>query len=431
MNIAIVGGGWSGLACAIEATGLGHHVTLFEAARQLGGRARAVPATHSQGDTCPLDNGQHILIGAYSETLNLMSRVGIKESDVLLRYPMTLKYPDGTGLQLRDLPPPFDALGGITRASGWTWADKWTLIRATMRWRWAGFQCDPAMNVAQLCQGISPRILQDMIIPLCISALNTPAARASAQVFLRVLQDALFGSRGSSNLLLPLVDLNRLFPNAAQAWLQQRGAHINLGHRVRELLRTQDNNTWQVDGDPFDAVVLAMDSTNAAALVKSTICQKQCNSEPIRQWFQSTQPIGFEAITTVYGVAKGARLSMPMTALRSDETENPAQFVFDRGQLGGPTGLMAFVVSASTHNRVDCESLVAAQAKRQLGLTITPIQTIVEKRATFACTPGLERPSIHIDNGIFACGDYINGPYPATLEGAVRNGLFAARAIDR
>jgi predicted NAD/FAD-dependent oxidoreductase len=107
----------------------------------------------------------------------------------------------------------------------------------------------------------------------------------------------------------------------------------------------------------------------------------------------------------------------------------PAQFVFDRGQLGGPAGLLAFVVSASHGERDDLQAQVLAQAKTQLGLNLQAVQTVVEKRATFACTPALLRPPMHIAPGLLACGDYVEGPYPATLEGAVRSGGAAAKAV--
>jgi len=54
---------------------------------------------------------------------------------------------------------------------------------------------------------------------------------------------------------------------------------------------------------------------------------------------------------------------------------------------------------------------------------------VVEKRATFACTPQLQRPATRIAPALLACGDYVAGPYPATLEGAVRSGVQAARAL--
>ena len=110
-----------------------------------------------------------------------------------------------------------------------------------------------------------------------------------------------------------------------------------------------------------------------------------------------------------------------MLALRP--ASGPAQFVFDRGQLGGPTGLLAFVVSASSGDREATQEQVLRQARVALGLPLQPVQTVVEKRAAFACTPALTRPAAHIAAGLAACADYVDGPYPSTLEGAVRAGV--------
>jgi hypothetical protein len=119
-----------------------------------------------------------------------------------------------------------------------------------------------------------------------------------------------------------------------------------------------------------------------------------------------------------------------MVALRSSP-EAPAQFAFDRGQLGGPAGLLAFIVSASRGERAEIERQVLAQACAQLGLaSLQPLRTVVEKRATFACTPGLQRPDAAIAPGLWAAGDYVAGPYPATLEGAVRSGQQAAAGLQ-
>jgi hypothetical protein len=118
-----------------------------------------------------------------------------------------------------------------------------------------------------------------------------------------------------------------------------------------------------------------------------------------------------------------------MLALRSTE-DQPAQFVFDRAQLGGASGLLAFVVSAARGERATVEAKVLAQAQNQLGMSLQALKTVVEKRATFACTPGLPRPPAELLRGLLACGDYIAGPYPATLEGAVRSGINAARALQ-
>jgi hypothetical protein len=150
----------------------------------------------------------------------------------------------------------------------------------------------------------------------------------------------------------------------------------------------------------------------------------------VQDWIAQAEALRHLPITTVYALVPdtaGSVLPCPMLALRP-QAGQPAQFVFDRGQLGGPAGLLAFVVSASESDRSRVEQQVLAQARSQLGLErLQPLQTVVEKRATFACTPGLRRPGLALAPGLWACGDYTEGPYPATLEGAVRSGGAAAR----
>jgi hydroxysqualene dehydroxylase len=429
MKLAIVGAGWAGMAAAIQATQDGHHATVFEAARAVGGRARALNGTLPDGTPVVLDNGQHILIGAYSETLKLMRTVGVDAQATLLRMPLTLLFPDGNGLALPNWPSPLDALAGIAQAKGWTWTDKWRLLRTASGWQLGSFACAPHTSVADLCRTLTPTVLATMIDPLCVSALNTPATRASGQVFLTVLRDSLFGGRGSSNLLLPRTDLATLFPQAAAAWLQAQGGVVQLGTRVEQIAPQATGIGWQVNGQPFDAVIWATASSNAAlAFVESARSAPETIATAMQAWATTAQALKFEAIATVYAHADGARLSQPMLALRSDAAY-PAQFVFDRGQLGGPQGLLAFVVSASEGDRDTLQTKVLEQGQAQLGLTLTPMQTVVEKRATFACTPGLVRPRQAIAPNLWACGDYVDGPYPATLEGAVRSGVAAASAL--
>ncbi|MDI1339079.1 hydroxysqualene dehydroxylase HpnE [Polaromonas sp.] len=421
MKVAVIGAGWAGCAAAVEATRLGQQVTVFEAARVPGGRARRVDGQWPDGTALTLDNGQHILIGAYSETLRLMADLGMAADTSLLRLPLTLQFPDGTGLAFPRLPAPLDALVGIVRARGWSWGDKLSLLRAAVGWQLSGFRCAPELSVAQLCRQLSPTVMATLIEPLCVSALNTPADRASAQVYLRVLRDALFAESGGSNLLLPRVDLSALLPDAALAWVAQRGGEVGLGRRVQGLTRLA--GSWQVDGALFDRVVLACPPAEAARLVETA-------GLPCQAWLAHTRALQFEAITTVYAFSPEARLAQPMLTLRAGppDGEAPAQFVFDRGQLGGPAGLLAFVVSASSADKDGLTRRVLAQGERQLGLTaLQAVQTIVEKRATFACLPGLQRPAAQVLPGLLACGDYLDGPYPATLEGAVRSGLHAAR----
>ncbi|TAG34081.1 MAG: FAD-dependent oxidoreductase [Polaromonas sp.] len=439
MKVAVIGAGWAGCAAAVEATRRGHQVSVFEAALMAGGRARRVDSPRA-GTGMVLDNGQHILIGAYSECLKLMAELGVDETTALLRLPLTLQWPDGGGLKLPQspwLPAPLDALAGILRARGWSWRDKLSLLSTATAWQLRRFQCPPQQSVADLCRHVSPTIMATLIEPLCVSALNTPAERASGQVFLRVMRDALFAGHGGSNLLLPRTDLSALMPGAALGWLQRHGGQVKLGMRIKDIAcaNVSTGTGWTVtcaatqNQGVFDRVVLACPPIEAARLAAN--CGLPC-----QPWQAQALGLQHEAIATVYLQMSGAdevsgaaaiKLRQPMLALHSTP-EFPAQFVFDRGQLGGPPGLLAFVVSASVAAGGVLTRQVLAQAAAQLGLRdLQEVQTIVEKRATFACSPGLVRPGMVIAPSLLACGDYIEGPYPATLEGAVRSGLAAAR----
>ncbi|MEY4447738.1 MAG: hypothetical protein RLZZ433_753 [Pseudomonadota bacterium] len=428
-KIAVIGAGWAGLAAAITAVQAGHQVTLFEASRHWGGRARSLPLTHN-GRSTSLDNGQHILIGAYQQTLALMQTVGVDLEVALWRMPLNLKDPQGQGLSLPSLPFPFNLLWGIARAKGWRNADKWSLLKTAVRWQGMQFMCDDTATVQDICQGLSPRIWQDLIEPLCVSALNTPAHQASGRVFLRVLKDAVFGPPGSADLLLPRQDLGALFPQAAVTWLEAHGAICKLGHRIESLnANDAQTTTWHISDSKFDHVIVATPAWEASHLLAPI--------DP--DWAKTASALMHEAIATVYVQApEHFKLPQPMLSLQSNATA-PAQFVFDRGQMmltQNTPGLMAFVISASQDGKATLERKIIQQAQdlfRTLRFEVqgaedfSIVQTVIEKRATFACVPQLARPNGKPSKGVSVCGDYVAGAYPATLEGAVLSGCEAGR----
>ena len=439
-RVAIVGGGWAGLAAAVQVCAQGHAVTLFEASRQWGGRARRL---HGGADD-PLDNGQHILIGGYRDTLQLMARVGVSPAEVLHPLPLDLRFADGSGLAVpawaRHWPAPLDLLAAIGSARGWRLGERVALLRATLRWRWQGFRCAPGHSVADLCQGLPARVIHDMLEPLCLAALNTPMTQASAAVFLRVLQDALLGpghgAWRASTLLLPRVPLGAVLPEAATRWLQARGATLLLGERVQALQPGAPG--WQVisgaaqphsRSQPFDTVILACPAAEAARLCADL------DLASARQWAASAAALRHEPIATVYLQVPAHQPwpgREPMLALRTEGEPAAAQFAFDRGRLGGPAGCWALVCSSGSTDRAALSRQALQQAATQLGAPSAQVlATVVEKRATFACTPALQRPAMGVAPGLLAAGDYTEGPYPATLEGAVRSGLQAAQQLQR
>lgn len=411
-RLAVVGGGWAGLAAAVRATQAGYAVTVFETARVWGGRARSDPGA---GDA--LDNGQHILIGAYRQTLALLTTVGVDPARVFHRMPLTLRFSDGRGLRLGAGSTLLALARAVFGAQGWTWTDRASLLAGAARWAREGFRCPADWTVDQLCTGITPAVRRDLIDPLCVAALNTPAGSASAQVFLTVLHDALLGERGSSDMLLPRVPLDQVMPAPAYAWLANHGADLRSGHRVKRLERSPDG--WSVDGESFNKVVLSCSLAEACRLVEAI--------EPI--WAAGGRDLEYEPIITVYLRAAKARLAAPILAL-TEGPDDPAQFAVDHGAIGGAPGRLAFVISGAARwvglGNERTSHFVVRQAHRldaslsQQALEIEAVRA--ERRATFRCVPGLSRPQPWVAPGLVAAGDYIEGPYPATLEGAVRSG---------
>lgn len=452
-TLIIVGGGWAGLAAAVAAVDAGWRVTVLEASRQWGGRARRLSLTAPDGTRWALDNGQHILIGAYTATLALMRRVGVEPTAVLQRVPLTLRYADGSGLalpgwarHLRGAGAPLALAAALLTVRGWPGSARLATLRWTARQARHGFACDPWATVADLCVGLPPRVMQTLIEPLCVAALNTPIAHASGAVFLRVLRDALQGPAAApyapSDLLLPRTDLGALLPDAALAWLHRAGARLRPGARATAL-SAMAGGGWRVgtaDGasHPADAVVLAAPVVESARLL-GTACVGQAPwQRDAEAWIEDAKTITDQPIATVYVEPPSGWAwpsPVPMLALRADARRAPAQFAFHR--TDGATGrrCLAFVASAPdatfATDRAALTAAVQRQAAHELALPDGRwLATVVEKRATFACTSGVRRPSTAIAPGLVAAGDAIDGPYPATLEGAVRSGYAAVAALS-
>lgn len=428
--VAIIGAGYAGLACAVELARAGVHVTVFERSHTMGGRARVVHKDHHWR----VDNGQHILIGAYSELTRLLRLTGVSPKQ-LAHLPLTLHVPGRLHLKAASLPAPFHLAVGLLRAKGLSWADRLAMLRL-MRWlkRHSFRLPHPAMTVAALLAetGQTPTLCQLIWEPLCVAALNTPVAEASAQVFANVLRDSLAAGAAASELLLPRTDLSELFPVPAARYIGVRRGKLRTGNAIEAIEPVAGG--YRLEGDPgsqpWPHVVVATAPYHAGTLLAS--------AGGCERLVAQIDALEHEPIVSVYlALGRGQRLPEPMIGLVSGSTAGPAQWVFDRGQLGGPEGLLSCVISAhGPHEALARDELVLAvhaQLERQLGRRLPApewSQIIVEKRATFACRPGIFRPGIRTPlPGLWLAGDYLDSDYPATLESAVRSGVACATAI--
>ena len=427
--VAVIGAGYAGLACAVELARAGVHVTVFERSHTLGGRARLVHKDHHWR----VDNGQHILIGAYNELTRLLRTTGCSPKQ-LAHLPLTLHVPGRLHLKAAPLPAPFHLAVGVLRARGLSWADRLAMLRL-MRWlKKQAFRLPPAMTVTAMLQASRQTLamVELVWVPLCVAALNTPADEASAQVFANVLRDSLAATAADSELLIPRIDLSELFPVPAARYLATRRGKLRTGTAIDAIEPVEGG--FRLEGDPgsqpWPRVVLATAPYHASTLLAST---GQCE-----RLAAQIEALPHEPIVSVYlALGKGQKLPEAMIGLVGGSAVAPAQWAFDRGQLGGPEGLMACVISAhGAHEDLPRDELILAvhrQLERQLGRTLPApewSQVIVEKRATIACRPGIFRPGIRTPlRGLWLAGDYIDSPYPATLESAVRSGTACAAAI--
>jgi squalene-associated FAD-dependent desaturase len=421
--VAIIGAGYAGLACAVELARHGVHVTVFERSHTLGGRARVVHKDLSWR----VDNGQHILVGAYVELTRLLRLTGGSPRQ-LEHLPLTLHVPGRLHLKAAALPAPFHLAVGVLRARGLSWGDRLAMLRLMRVLKATGFRVAPELTVADLLRETKQTTtLIDLIWePLCVAALNTPIADAN------VLRDSLASGAAASELLIPRVDLSELFPVPAARYLATRRGKLRTGDAIAAI-RPVDGG-FRLEGDPgsqpWQQVVLATAPYHAAPLLASTgACDRLA---------AQIEALPYEPIATVYlALGRGQHLPEAMIGLVSGHMDGPAQWAFDRGRLGGPEGLMACVISAhGPHETMPRDELILAthsQLERQLGRRLPApewSQVIVEKRATIACRPGLFRPGIRTPlPGLWLAGDYVESDYPATLESAVRSGLACAEAI--
>lgn len=412
------------MAAAVTLSEAGVPVTVYESAAVLGGRARAVD---HQG--VRLDNGQHLLIGAYRETLRLVRRLHAEPSAALLELPLDLHLPGRFRLRAANLPAPLHAALGLLTAEGIPLSDRLAAALFMIRMRVAGYRLANDITVSALlaAQQQSAALRSLLWEPLCISALNTPPASASAQVFLNVLRDALDGTRGDSNLVASRVSLTELFPAPAAAFVTRNGGSVLTGNTVNRISLSHGAFTIaHARGESMHTHVVCAVSPHRASALLGALPELH----PIAATIDA---MTYQPIYTVFlQFEEPVALPGPMVGMEGCLT----QWIFDRERLCGQSGLVAVVISAEGAHRSETQSDVAARVMRELSELSGPLpplrwhRVIAEKRATYSCTPGLKRPTNATPVPRFLlAGDYTGSPYPATLETAVRSGIAAASLV--
>ncbi|HLR30326.1 MAG TPA: hydroxysqualene dehydroxylase HpnE [Paenalcaligenes sp.] len=441
-RIAVIGAGWAGVACAWQLTRQGFDVTVFESGPTLGGRARRVHAPWGQ-----VDNGQHLLIGAYNQTLQLMTALGLDPKERFYRQDLRFQSLDQQfNFGYWDLPAPWHQLGVALGGRGLDWRDKLALLRLMRQLKKQGWRTPTGQTVAQLLQQSSQSklLIERLWQPLCIAALNTPIDDACAHIFAAVLRDSLGAGRDSSQLLIPLKDMSQL-------WVQEALKDINYhtGTPIQRLQYDENQRLWLYGQKnhtalvaPFDHCVIATQVPPAMRLLQSLTA----TTPPQQEVLNALGEIRFNPIATLYLQPEFPwTLPTPMSLLfENREHLHYGQWVFNHAAL--PNSFAKHTISVvisdaaplRAYPKEQVTDALIQQLKMQLPDSKHPLPPIIdsmlitEQRATFWAVPQLKRPKAKSPwPGIYFAADWVDSDYPAVLEGAVRSGLHTAQLISR
>lgn len=437
--VAIIGGGYAGCAAAVTLADAGVRCVLHEAAPVLGGRGRRV-----ERDGFALDNGQHLLLGAYAATLALAAKVA-PGRPAFLRRPLALvpfgrDQPGALSLVVRRAPGRLGLALGLLTAAGLTWRERLANVAWFRDLERSGFVRPRGETVARMLKPLPRNVAQRLWEPLCLAALNTPAKTASAQVFANVLRASFTGSGTDCDFVLATTDLSAFVPEAAARYVQDRGGVVETGRSMR-IVRAARDGVMVAAGDTALAARAVIVATSPHRIETAFAPEALALQPALRAAVGAMKGQAYEPLATVW-LGYASRIDLPAPVARLDDA--PGQWLIDRPDILATAGtgapalaqLVAVVISAGGAHMTQPHAALVREVDaqlRRLRPDLPPLAwsfVIVEKRATYACTPDRVLPAApRFAPGIYLAGDYAYPEFPATLEAAVRSGIAAAQAV--
>lgn len=429
----MIGGGFAGLAAATALAEQGVRVLVLERRPRLGGRAYSL-RDEPTGDT--VDNGQHLMMGCYHETLRFLERIGSRHLVRAFDAPrVDFLAPDGAASFIcPPLPAPLHMVAGLLRLGGLSPADKlgtlrvgWNLLRAKQNYR-ARYAEATVADWLRDCRQ-SPRMRKRFWDPLVTATLNESPERAAAVLLMRVLHQGFGGSFDDSKLVFPTVGLSELYVEQARRFIEARGGAVRLQAAVK---------TVRVERGRFTGVVLA----NGEA-IPAAACISSAPPHDVAKYAGELVPnaarLTSSPIVSVNLWFDRPIFDAPFVGLIG----TTIQWVFNKRAFTTPvSGLhhLALVVSAAydiAHMPAkDLINLALDDLKRVTSKVnkaqLVHARVIKEQQATFSATPAAEslRPPHKIGVARFyLAGDWTNTELPATIESAVTSGHACAAHV--
>ena len=431
-RVAVVGGGLAGLAAALACADGGAAVTLVEAKPWLGG------ATSSfERDGLTIDTGQHVFLRCCTAYRAFLDRLGVADRTTLQRrmdIPVVAPGRPLARLRRTGLPAPLHLAPALARYPYLSPADRVRSVRAALGLR----LLDPG-DVALDRQsfgawlrrhGQSDRSIRYLWDLFGLPTLNLHADQASLALAVKVFRTGLLERGDAADIGIPLVSLSELHGRPGLLALERAGAETRLGVKVRQVLAEDgDGDLTVVDeagATEADAVIVAVPNDRVAALLPpGSLADPEAPSR-----------LGASPIVNVHVVYDRQVTPLPFAAA----VDSPVQWVFDRTTPAGLRDGQYLAISLSGADEIVDEPVerlrkVFLPALADLfpaARTATVRRFLVtrERAATFRQAPGTAPSRLPAQTRVprlFIAGAWTDTGWPATMEGAVRSGLAAAR----
>jgi squalene-associated FAD-dependent desaturase len=431
-DVAVIGAGFAGLSAATALAEAGAQVIVLEARPGLGGRASAFrdPQTGE-----PVDNGQHILIGCYQETLRFLARIGAS-SRVRWQSSLAVSMIDRRGhestLRLPSAPSPLHLVGGVFAWDALTWRERSSVLWIGAALRAADGRARRSETVREWLarHGQAPRLCELLWEPLALAALNQSIDHAAARHFVCVLQRMFGPDPAAASILLPAVPLDDLYAHPARDWLAARGCEVRVNAPAHVRL----------SGDRVAGVRVRDEHIDARVVISAVpwFAFPSLFDEPPRSLAETIHhaaTLDSSAIVTVNLWFDRPIVDRPLIGLPG----RAFQWVFDKGAIvGNGVSHLSLVSSGASALAVESNDALIQRALNELRDAVPAARTatlgrasaVREKRATFSLAPNAP-PRPHTKTaveGFLLAGDWVDTGLPATIESAVVSGHEAARA---
>lgn len=441
-DVVVVGAGFAGLSAAARLTKRGARVLVLEARARLGGRATAF-ADRDTGEL--VDNGQHVLLGCYRETLAFLSDIGALGNVTFgreLRVTMIDREGRRSQLVCPTLPSPLHLLGGLFEWDALRWSDRLSALRLAGPLRRAQRALKPGATLLAASpgetvsawlerNGQSARLCEMLWEPLALAALNQPVDSAAAPPFARVLAEMFGPDPLAAAIVLPAKPLHLMYAEPARAFVERHGGRVRTATSATVVIRGSAPIEVEAAGERWTprAVVCAVPWFAIGSVLAG-------DTSPVREVLERAQRMASSPIVTVNLWFDRVVMEEPFVGLPG----RAMQWVFDKRQVfGGDASHLSLVSSGASPlvDRTNAELVAAAHQELADAMpeiraaTLVRATVIREPRATFSLAPGEPRRPDTATGvpGLFLAGDWIDTGLPATIESAVRSGHRAADVI--